>query len=651
MDLITMNYYNISDKIKYVPLHNHYLFLYSTPKEQYPVIMPFIASAFAKNEKCVIIEENINRRLIVDKLENEVDKKASEKNKLETIDLLKIVNNSETQYEKLIGLIKQIYLQSVDEKFTALKLVLEINFELLQNNFDLIKKFEAGLQELVTKNNITIICKCNKQKQTAEMLKCRIASHPFIIYDNFICNNHYYVPYEEEMSENQPEKEINRYLDNILHCTKLEEELRSNNKHISIMANKQWRKIFKAVEDIQQEKKEFEREIAQLKLSKSLVEEQSRQNRSMITSMKNGFAYLKIITDAKEKPIDAIFLDLNDNFESLTEFLSKDVIGKKVSEVIPYIQEADFDWLKICGNVALKGKPAKFKYYSKSLDKWFFVNVYSPKKRFFAAIFEDITEQHYLIEKLKYHSAVIENISNAIISTDLDFIIKSWNKSAEGIYGFKEHEVIGKSIPETTGIEYPYNDEEEVLKEFFANGRWEGEVLQKNKNGDSLIIHSTVSLIKNDNGEPVGIVGVNKDITELKNIEHNLLKQKEFTERILQISPVSILSTDKNGVVTFVNDKAEKVLELKEKTDLIGKKYNSWEQEFKDSDGKLLPENKSPFCIVQERLEPVYDIRHYLRLPNGETILLSTNATPLFDENNQFDGMVAVIKNITGKCC
>ncbi|MCF7890035.1 PAS domain S-box protein [Candidatus Bipolaricaulota bacterium] len=54
-----------------------------------------------------------------------------------------------------------------------------------------------------------------------------------------------------------------------------------------------------------------------------------------------------------------------------------------------------------------------------------------------------------------------------------------------------------------------------------------------------------------------------------------------------------------------------------------------------------------PFEIVKRTEEPVYDVRHAIEWPDGERKLLSVNASPLFDEDGGFDGMVAVIEAIT----
>ena len=59
--------------------------------------------------------------------------------------------------------------------------------------------------------------------------------------------------------------------------------------------------------------------------------------RNLFENMLNGFSYCKMICD-EGKPLDFMYLDVNEAFATLTGL--KDVMGKKVSEVIPGVQEA-----------------------------------------------------------------------------------------------------------------------------------------------------------------------------------------------------------------------------------------------------------------------------------------------------------------------
>lgn len=114
--------------------------------------------------------------------------------------------------------------------------------------------------------------------------------------------------------------------------------------------------------------------------------------KTIISRMMNAFALHKIILDDEGKPCDYEFMDVNPSFEILTGLKKSDVLGKKVSEIIPNIKEDEVDWIDIYGNVAIKGESISFDSYSKFLGKWYIINAYSPKNGYFITVFSDISQ-------------------------------------------------------------------------------------------------------------------------------------------------------------------------------------------------------------------------------------------------------------------
>ena len=135
---------------------------------------------------------------------------------------------------------------------------------------------------------------------------------------------------------------------------------------------------------------------------------------------------------------------------------------------------------------------------------------------------DEIGERRRAEEKLRYQATLLENVSDAVISVDMDFKIRSWNDTAENIYGWKAEEVIGKLFSEVTALEYLDEKREEVLGEVHRKGVWRGEVMQSRKDGKRIFVQTTLSSIKDKEGVPIGFVGVNRDITERKMAEIEL---------------------------------------------------------------------------------------------------------------------------------
>ncbi len=174
----------------------------------------------------------------------------------------------------------------------------------------------------------------------------------------------------------------------------------------------------------------------------------------------------------------------------------------------------------------------------------------------------DITDEKSMENKLREseekYRGLIEGVSDAIISTDLKFKIISWNKAAESIYGWIDSEAIGKIMGKLCPTEYMGLKEEDVIESFFKNGSWNGEVKQVCREGKVINIYANVNLIKDENGNNIGIVAVNRDITERKKSEEKLKESEEKFRTISENSTMAIFIIQDNKV-KYVNKAYEEI--------------------------------------------------------------------------------------------
>ncbi|MCX7793191.1 MAG: PAS domain S-box protein [Thermodesulfovibrionales bacterium] len=140
-----------------------------------------------------------------------------------------------------------------------------------------------------------------------------------------------------------------------------------------------------------------------------------------------------------------------------------------------------------------------------------------------------------VMQTKEYLESVIENTADAIVTSDLNGIVTSWNKGAERIYGFKVEEVIGKYLPFIPqglyDIEREYTERirrGEVLKDI--------ETYRLRKDGSVIEVSLTLSPIKDAYGNIIGISGISRDITEKKRYERELAKRNQELSRLFFIS-------------------------------------------------------------------------------------------------------------------
>ena len=124
--------------------------------------------------------------------------------------------------------------------------------------------------------------------------------------------------------------------------------------------------------------------------------------------MQDAFAYHKLLVDEAGRPVDYVFLEVNSDFERFTGLKREDVIGRRVTEVLPDIQKDPANWIGVYGKVALTGEQTRFENYSQALGRWYQVSAYSPQKGYFVATFEDITARKKAEEAVRFNRDVAQ---------------------------------------------------------------------------------------------------------------------------------------------------------------------------------------------------------------------------------------------------
>jgi PAS domain S-box-containing protein len=302
------------------------------------------------------------------------------------------------------------------------------------------------------------------------------------------------------------------------------------------------------------------KDITETNLTEQALSESESKYRSLFASMTNGFAYHQIILDENGHPIDCVFLDINEAFEKMIGLKREQIIGRRVTEVLPGLEEDDFDWIGEFGRVALTGKEIRVETYGKITQRWYLVTAYSPQKGYFGAIFQDITEQKQAQKTLRDAKEQLEahmaNSPLAIIEFDPDYRVTRWSGAAEQMFGWKEEDIVGKAIAEMRWVH-----EEDVayvvqVSEDMRTGRRPRNLnVNRNYRKDGSIIHCEWynSAIYDDQGKLTSVLSQVLDVTEQKQNEKALKDSEERFRRLFEDDLTGDFISSANGNLIACN--------------------------------------------------------------------------------------------------
>lgn len=147
----------------------------------------------------------------------------------------------------------------------------------------------------------------------------------------------------------------------------------------------------------------------------------------------------------------------------------------------------------------------------------------------------DVTERNQAQQAANRLAAIVESSDDAIVSKDVNGIVRSWNRGAELLFGYTAEDMIGQSIRRVIPLDRQ-SEEDEVLRRIRAGERIEHyETVRQRKDGTLFDISLTVSPIKDAHGRIVGASKIARDITDRKRTEAILRESIAAKEQFLSM--------------------------------------------------------------------------------------------------------------------
>jgi PAS domain S-box-containing protein len=206
-------------------------------------------------------------------------------------------------------------------------------------------------------------------------------------------------------------------------------------------------------------------EFAGLVLNVTDVSDRKRVEQALSKSQKkycglfqhltDGFACCQVCFDQNGVPQDYVFTDVNDAFRRLTGVKDKPILGRKISEALPMLQQVIPDWQKLYIKVVVKGKTVSFEKYAVGINKWLSVQVYCPETGYLAVILQDVTQRKKAVSALKQSEKQYKKLADSIV--DLFFAVDSslkftyWNSASQRYTGISANEAVGRHVYDVFG--------------------------------------------------------------------------------------------------------------------------------------------------------------------------------------------------------
>jgi PAS domain S-box-containing protein len=309
----------------------------------------------------------------------------------------------------------------------------------------------------------------------------------------------------------------------------------------------------------------------------------------------------------------------------------EDVLGKNIWEMYPAFLGSVA--AQVYHNAMREQKTITFDTHSPVTDRWLEGRVY-PSEDGVSVYIRDATDRREVVEQLRYHAYLLENVHDAVIATDARLHVTAWNKGAEQMYGWRADEVLGRHIWEAVPVDLDDERRAEALRELAEKGRYRVEAVTYGKGGAPVYVEGITIALRGENkdGPLTGYVNIRRDVTERQRAETARREANERIELFLESITDRFFAIDKEWRYAYFNSGAKEQLRAlgKDPEALIGKVL--WEEfPTPTSEAELRRAMRDRVVATVERFSPRigewYENRIYPS-PDGGLAVFQSDVTP-----------------------
>lgn len=267
-------------------------------------------------------------------------------------------------------------------------------------------------------------------------------------------------------------------------------------------------------------------------------------------------------------------------------------------------------------------------------------------------MFTDITERKRaeaaLLESQQRYQDVFEHAGDVVYTLDLQGKITAINRKAEDLTGYSREELLGTSIRSLIAPEDLERSEQMFTRKLSGEQETTYEIRLRARDGGLRSLEVSSRLLYQD-GAPVGIHGIARDITLRKLMEEALRRSHDQLEAVLRSVADGITVQDPSGRLVYANDAAAQLLGYPSGPSLLEAPLGSVVRNFAvtDEDGHAFSLERLPGRRALQGETPEALVLRFRSAASGEERWSLVRALPVFDADGRVAFAVNAFQDVT----
>lgn len=325
-----------------------------------------------------------------------------------------------------------------------------------------------------------------------------------------------------------------------------------------------------------------------------------------------------------------------------------DAVGRNYLDVCDRVEDPYTTRLAAGIRALLAGgtEPVEVEYpcHSPTQQQWFVATAVVHRETGRARVVvqhPDITIGQRVADRQRAESKILDQLAAAVIATDLDHRITSWNRAAEEQHGWSAAEILGQPFGKVLIPAFAAEAFGRTLWPLDDDHEWTGQLDLQRKDGSVCPAHVRVAPLCSADGTVAGYIGVSMDLTERLRIDRELAVARDHLRAVTDHMGEGLCTLDASGHLTYLNPTANAMLGT-DGTDVTGMMLSAFLAGRREAEshpsGDLVIETSN--CTIRSDDEVLCGL-------DGSRTPVSVSATPLQDSAGT--SWVVVLTDVTGR--